>query len=185
MNEPIDSAQVADDSVGSYAPDSATRILSHITPRGVPGMVDVSAKAVTDRSACARALVTLPVGATLFADPIEELRVAKGAVLATAIAAGTLAVKRTPELIPLCHGLPVTGCNFDFDARDGRTLVVRCTVKTRAATGVEMEAIIGVSMAAITIYDMCKSMGHDITIGPIALESKSGGKHDIVRAQEV
>ena len=148
-------------------------------------MVDVSAKAVTDRAACARAVVTLPVGATLFSDRVEELRVAKGSVLATAIAAGTLAVKRTPELIPLCHGLPVSGCTFDFEARDGRTLVIRCTVKTRAATGVEMEAIVGVSMAAITIYDMCKSMGHDITIGPIALEAKSGGKHDFAHAQTV
>lgn len=162
-------------------PPQAATGLTHVKPDGTPGMVDVSDKLATERQACARARVTLPHGVSLFGTKQAEIQVAKGSLFATAIAAGTLAVKKTPELIPLCHSLPITGCTFDFETIDERAVNVWCTVKTKAATGVEMEAIVGASMAAATLYDMCKSLGQDICIGPIELMSKTGGKHDFTR----
>jgi len=152
--------------------------LSHVDTAGRPAMVDVSAKPATAREAVAECLVRFPpaVGAKLHAD---GLRTAKGAVLDTAIIAGTMAVKRTHELIPFCHPLPIDGCRFEGEWRDARTLRLQCTVRTVHRTGVEMEALTGATVAALTVYDMCKALSHDIELGPARLLSKRGGKSDV------
>jgi cyclic pyranopterin phosphate synthase len=153
--------------------------LSHVSPEGRPAMVDVSAKAVTAREATAECLVRFPpaVAKQLRAD---ALRSAKGAVLDTAIIAGTMAVKRTHELIPFCHPLPIDGCRIAGDWHDQHTLRIECTVRTTHRTGVEMEALTGATVAALTVYDMCKALSHAIELGPARLLAKSGGKRTVV-----
>ena len=138
-------------------------------------MVDVSGKLATAREAVAECLVRFPpaVGAQLQA---AGLRTAKGAVLDTAIIAGTMAVKRTHELIPFCHPLPIDGCRIQGEWLDAHTLRLQCTVRTVHRTGVEMEALTGATVAALTVYDMCKALSHDIELGPARLLAKSGGK---------
>jgi len=152
--------------------------LSHVTPEGRPAMVDVSAKAVTPREASAECLVRFPakVARQLRAD---ALRSAKGAVLDTAIIAGTMAVKRTHELIPFCHPLPIDACRITGDWHDKNSLRIECTVRTTHRTGVEMEALTGATVAALTVYDMCKALSHDIELGPARLLAKSGGKREV------
>ena len=152
--------------------------LSHVDAGGRPAMVDVSAKATTARSARAECLVRFPaaVAKQLRA---SELRSAKGAVLDTAIIAGTMAVKRTHELIPFCHPLPIDGCRIAGEWQDGRTLRLQCDVRTTHRTGVEMEALTGATVAALTVYDMCKALSHAIEIGPAKLLAKRGGKRDV------
>ncbi len=141
-------------------------------------MVDVSAKAVTARQARAECLVTFPMSV---AEQLRQsgLQTAKGAVVDTAIIAGTMAVKRTHELIPFCHPLPIDGCRFEVDWLDATSLRVHCTVKTVHRTGVEMEALTGATVAALTIYDMCKALSHEMVIGPAKLLAKSGGKRKV------
>ena len=155
--------------------------LSHVDSAGRPAMVDVSGKPATAREAVAECLVRFPkaVGAQLQA---EGLRTAKGAVLDTAIIAGTMAVKRTHELIPFCHPLPIEGCRIEGEWRDARTLRLQCTVRTTHRTGVEMEALTGATIAALTVYDMCKALSHGIVIGPAKLRGKRGGKRDFGEA---
>jgi cyclic pyranopterin phosphate synthase len=109
----------------------------------------------------------------------QGMRSAKGPVIDTAIIAGTMAVKRTHELIPFCHPLPIDGCRFAIDWADARTLEITCEVRTTNRTGVEMEALTGVCVAALTLYDMCKGLSHAIVIGPTKLLGKRGGKRDI------
>ena len=152
--------------------------LTHLTPDGRPAMVDVSAKPATAREASAECLVVFPaaVAKQLRAN---EMKSAKGAVLDTAIIAGTMAVKRTHELIPFCHPLPIDGCRFDGDWQDARTLRLACTVRTTHRTGVEMEALTGATVAALTVYDMCKALTHEIELGPARLLAKRGGKRDV------
>ena len=156
----------------------AAAALTHVTPEGRPAMVDVSGKAASAREASAECLVRFPlaIGRRLRAD---ELRTAKGAVLDTAIIAGTMAVKRTHELIPFCHPLPIDGCRIEGAWQDARTLRLTCAVRTVHRTGVEMEALTGATVAALTIYDMCKALSHEIEIGPAKLLSKRGGKRDV------
>jgi cyclic pyranopterin monophosphate synthase len=157
---------------------STTGGLTHVDAAQRPTMVDVSDKAVSRRTARARAEVRFPpaVAATL---RDAALRVAKGAVIDTAIIAGTLAVKRTHELIPFCHPLPIDGCRFEIDWLDEVTLAIECEVRVEHRTGVEMEALTGASIAALTVYDMCKALTHEIVIGPIRLVAKRGGKRDV------
>jgi cyclic pyranopterin phosphate synthase len=152
--------------------------LTHVDRDGHPTMVDVSAKVVTARSATAECLVVFPadVAATLRAD---DLRTKKGAVVDTAIIAGTMAVKRTHELIPFCHPLPIDGCKLAIRWRDDATLRIVCEVKATHRTGVEMEALTGATLAALTIYDMCKALSHQIVLGPAQLLAKRGGKRDV------
>ena len=107
------------------------------------------------------------------------LRSKKGAIVDTAIIAGTMAVKRTWELIPFCHPLPIDGCSIAIDWAGERELRIDCTVRTTHRTGVEMEALTGATVAALTVYDMCKALSHAIVIGPAKLVSKRGGKRDI------
>jgi cyclic pyranopterin phosphate synthase len=154
------------------------RSLTHVSEEGRPAMVDVSAKAATAREARAECLVRFPADVAV-ALRGNGLRSAKGAVLDTAIIAGTMAVKRTHELIPFCHPLPIDGCRFEGDWRDASTLRLVCTVRTTHRTGVEMEALTGATVAALTVYDMCKALSHDIEIGPAKLLAKRGGKHDV------
>lgn len=140
-------------------------------------MVDVGAKAVTRREATAQARLVFPaeVATQLRAQGMQS---AKGAVLDTAIIAGTLAVKRTHELIPFCHPLPVEKIGFDSEWLDDVTLRLRCTVAAVAKTGVEMEAIVGAQIAAATVYDMCKALSHAIEIASVVVVAKAGGRDD-------
>ncbi|MCC6562395.1 MAG: cyclic pyranopterin monophosphate synthase MoaC, partial [Xanthomonadales bacterium] len=152
-----------------------THPLSHVDAEGLPCMVDVGDKSVTRREACAEAWVHFPaeVAAQLRQ---RDMRAAKGAVLDTAVVAGTLAVKRTHELIPFCHPLPVEKIAFEHRWHDAERLCLRCTVAATARTGVEMEALVGVQIAAATVYDMCKALSHAIRIESTAVLAKSGGR---------
>ena len=155
-------------------------MLSHIGKNNQPGMVDVGDKTSTKRVARAQARVTLP------SEVADQLRASghvttKGPVLTTAHIAGVMGVKATPQLIPLCHPLAIERCRFDM-AMDGDEIVIECEVACHGATGVEMEALTGASVAALTIYDMCKALSHAIVIREVRLLSKSGGKRDIVQA---
>ena len=140
-------------------------------------MVDVSGKESTLREATARTIVVLPdaVSALIKDDEIQSV---KGPVFQTAIVAGTMAVKRTSDLIPMCHPLPIEGCLIAIEVDDSQGVVIDCTVRVHHKTGVEMEALVGASIAALTVYDMCKSVSHDIRIGETRLLRKSGGKRD-------
>jgi len=112
------------------------------------------------------------------------LRSAKGGIVETAIIAGTMAVKRTHELIPLCHPLPIDGVKFSIDWAGERDLNIECSVRTTHRTGVEMEALTGVMVAALTVYDMCKALSHAIVLGPAKLLGKRGGKRDVGKRDE-
>lgn len=150
---------------------------THIDSSSRPTMVDVSDKVVTKRTATAQTRVRFP------AEVAEALRsqqfnTPKGPVFQTAIIAGTMAAKRTHELIPFCHPLGIEKCNVSIDM-EGDDAVVRCTVSVHHKTGVEMEALTGASVAALTIYDMCKALSHDIVIAETRLLEKRGGKSDV------
>jgi len=153
---------------------------SHLNSQGVPTMVDVSGKSVTQRTAIAQSIVQLPdeIVALLTND---EISTRKGPVFQTAILAGIMAIKKTSELIPLCHPLPITKSNIDISIDDDRQVVINCEVKVEGKTGVEMEALTGASVAALTIYDMCKGFSQDIIIKATRLIKKTGGKSDYER----
>jgi len=151
-------------------------MLTHVDKANRPTMVDVGDKAVTTRTAVARATVVFPGDAMLRSG--EVLRTKKGPVFDTAIIAGTMAAKRTHELIPFCHPLGIESCKLAIDM-EGDDAVVHCTVSVHHKTGVEMEALTGASVAALTIYDMCKALSHDIVIADTRLVEKRGGKSDI------
>ncbi len=149
---------------------------SHLTPENRPTMVDVSDKSATKRTAIAESRVAFP---PLIAEALRDVsfRSAKGPVFDTAIIAGVMGAKRTHELIPFCHPLGLESCDIAIELEED-TAVIRCTVSVHHKTGVEMEALTGASIAALTIYDMCKALSHDIVIGPTRLISKKGGKSD-------
>ena len=157
------------------------RELSHVDERGLPGMVDVSRKPATTRRAEARCVIELPAP-TLARLRADAWRVCKGPVIDTAIIAATQAVKRTHELIPFCHPLPLDSCVVTIVEQGDAGLLIGCAVVAHARTGVEMEALTGVTVAALTVYDMCKSMGHGMRIGEVRVVSKSGGAHDFAEA---
>jgi cyclic pyranopterin phosphate synthase len=141
-------------------------------------MVDISDKKVTLRIATASARVQLPKEVQeAFSD--GELITKKGPVIDTAIVAGTMAAKKTHELIPFCHPLSLDSCKIEINSNQAGDLIIKCRVSIEHKTGVEMEALTGASVAALTIYDMCKSLSHEIVITDVALEQKSGGKRDI------
>jgi len=158
--------------------------LSHVDADGRPRMVDVGAKMPTQREATAEARVLFPAGVakTLRA---EGLRSKKGPIVDTAIIAGTMAVKRTHELIPFCHPLAIERCTFEIDFDGARELLIRCTVAVTHKTGVEMEALTGATVAALTVYDMCKALSHEIVIGDVRLVEKSGGKRRVKQGRVV
>ena len=155
----------------------ATRKLTHVDKAGRPAMVDISAKAVTSREAVAECRVRFPA-AVAAALRKAGMATAKGAVVDTAIIAGTMAVKRTHELVPFCHPLPIEGCRFDVAWSGDSVLRIECGVRTTHRTGVEMEALTGATVAALVVYDMCKALSHAIVIGPAKVLAKRGGKRD-------
>ncbi|HMO04047.1 MAG TPA: cyclic pyranopterin monophosphate synthase MoaC [Kiritimatiellia bacterium] len=153
------------------------RRLTHIGPGNLPSMVDIGEKPVTRRTAEAEAVMLVPAAVTrLFRD--GEVHGPKGPVFQTAIIAGTQAVKETSRLIPFCHPLPIDRCTVTI-TRTGRRFVVRCLVSALYKTGVEMEALTGASVAALTIYDMLKAVSTDMEITGIHVVRKTGGKTDI------
>ena len=153
--------------------------LSHVDERNRPSMVDVSAKEATTREACARTIVHLPANVAAAIDG-DEILSKKGPVFATASMAGGMVAKKTHELIPFCHPLGLEKCELDI-AADGDKLTIECRCRVHHKTGVEMEALTGASVAALTVYDMCKALSHDIVIGETRLISKTGGKQDFQR----
>lgn len=150
---------------------------THIDSASRPTMVDVGDKVVTKRTATAETRVRFPA-AVAEALRSQQFNTPKGPVFHTAIIAGTMAAKRTHELIPFCHPLGIEKCNLVIDM-EGDDAVIRCTVSVHHKTGVEMEALTGASVAALTIYDMCKALSHDIVIAETRLVEKRGGKSDV------
>ncbi|GGZ29100.1 cyclic pyranopterin monophosphate synthase accessory protein [Echinicola pacifica] len=149
--------------------------LSHVDQDGNARMVDVSEKTITIRTATAQSIVVFPeeVFATLASDNFLGK---KGSILQTAIIAGTMAAKRTSDLIPLCHPLALSKINLEIIPGDNR-LILTASVKCEGKTGVEMEALTAASVAALTVYDMCKALSHDIIISETKLMAKEGGKN--------
>lgn len=155
-------------------------MLSHINTSGNPAMVNVGEKPITHRVAKARAMVLLPPPVlALFTD--KEINSPKGPVFQTAIIAGVMAAKRTGDLIPLCHPLGLEDCQITIELREDGVAVIDCTAAVTGKTGVEMEALTGASIAALTIYDMCKALSHDIVIKEVKLMEKTGGKRPFSR----
>jgi cyclic pyranopterin monophosphate synthase len=154
--------------------------LTHLDAAHRPTMVDVGAKAVTRREAVAEAVIVLPAAVA------RELlatghRTRKGPVFDTAMIAGVLAAKRTHELIPFCHPLPIDHCSIDIRSAPRNRIVIEARVAVQHRTGVEMEALTAASVAALTVYDMCKALSHDIRIERVRLVEKSGGKRNVRR----
>ncbi len=156
---------------------------THLDAQGNPAMVDVGGKQPTRRTARARAIIQLPpeVWERLEGD---ELHTKKGPVFQTAIIAGIMGAKKTSELIPLCHPLGLDDCKVQIGVGEGGVVIVECTASLTAKTGVEMEALTGATVAALTIYDMCKAFSHDIVIREVKLMAKTGGKRDFQREEE-
>lgn len=153
---------------------------SHLDASGNPAMVDVSAKAETKRVAQARIIVVL--GDEIMQHLTNgDIQTKKGPVFQTAIIAGTMGAKKTADLIPLCHPLGLESCKFKIEVNEANEVVIDCTAIITGKTGVEMEALTGATVAALTIYDMCKAFSHDIVIKETKLIAKSGGKNDFTR----
>ncbi len=151
--------------------------LTHIDKSGRAKMVDVGEKETTKREAIAQAVIKMkPETLSL----IKQGQIKKGDVLAVAQVAGVMGSKRTPDLIPMCHPLLINGVDFEFDIDDERSeITIRAAVRVSGKTGVEMEALTAVSVAALTIYDMCKAVDRAMTISDICLLKKSGGKSGV------
>ena len=150
--------------------------LTHLDEEDNPGMVDVSGKSVTKRTATARSIVQITDAIiNLMSD--GDVQTKKGPVFQTAIIAGTMGAKKTSDLIPLCHPIGMENCTFDIRTQ-GLNILIDCTCEVTSKTGIEMEALTGASVAALTIYDMCKAMSHEIVIKETKLIPKSGGKKD-------
>jgi cyclic pyranopterin monophosphate synthase len=156
--------------------------LSHFDEQGASRMVDTTAKAESDRTARASAQVRMnPTTLQL----IRDRAAAKGDVREVARLAGIMAAKKTSDLIPLCHPLPLTGVSIDFTFEGEDCLRIEATARVVARTGVEMEALTAVSVAALTVYDMCKAVDRGMTIERIRLEEKTGGKSGTFRQTDV
>ncbi|NJN25495.1 MAG: cyclic pyranopterin monophosphate synthase MoaC [Cyclobacteriaceae bacterium] len=153
---------------------------SHLDSSGKANMVDVGDKTITSRLARAQALVWLPDEIMVHFDG-KELETKKGGVFQTAILAGIMGAKKTSELIPLCHPLGLDNCKVEINMKGNNELLITTEAKVTAKTGVEMEALTAATVAALTVYDMCKAMSHDIIIREIKLLSKTGGKSDFSR----
>jgi cyclic pyranopterin phosphate synthase len=151
---------------------------SHLNKKGIPKMVNVSDKKITKRTAIAKASMFL--GTTIISHfKNEELITKKGPVFQTAIIAGIQGVKKTSELIPMCHPLLINGVDIDIQIVDSENIEVLCEVTIEGKTGVEMEALTGANITCLTIYDMCKSIHQNMVIKEIKLVAKTGGKSDI------
>lgn len=155
---------------------SSQQELTHIDKQGKVQMVDVSEKSITKRIAIAESRVQLPENVLLLFDG-TDIKMPKGAVFQTAIIAGIMAAKKTSDLIPLCHPLGLDDVSIQIEIEKNE-VVIRSTATVHAKTGVEMEALTAAGVAALTIYDMCKALSHNIIIKEIKLIEKTGGKHD-------
>ncbi|MBC7712822.1 MAG: cyclic pyranopterin monophosphate synthase MoaC [Rhizobacter sp.] len=154
-------------------------MFTHVDDKNLPTMVDVTEKMTSHRVARAQSLVQLP---SEFREHLkgDELYLKKGPVFQTAIIAGTMAVKKTHEIIPFCHQIPVESCKFKITINEHLLVTIGCEVKTTFKTGVEMEALHGAMSAALTVYDMCKAISHNIVIGETKLMTKTGGKRTVL-----
>ena len=151
---------------------------SHLNPKGNPKMVNVSDKKITKRTAIAKA--TMFLGSEIISHfKNEEPTTKKGPVFQTAIIAGIQGVKKTSELIPMCHPLLINGVDIDIKIIDSEHIEVLCEVTIEGKTGVEMEALTGANITCLTIYDMCKSISQEMVIKEVKLLEKTGGKSDI------
>lgn len=153
---------------------------THLDASGNPTMVDVGEKIPTRRTAIAQAIVVLNEN-ILERMEKDEIHTRKGPVFQTAVLAGIMAAKKTGDLIPLCHPLGLDNCNITIQLNQAREVLILCSASITAKTGVEMEALTGASIAALTIYDMAKAFSHDILIKEICLIEKTGGKRDFKR----
>lgn len=149
---------------------------SHINDKGKAQMVDITSKDSTIREAIAYGQVSMKPETI---DLIKKGKIEKGAVLETARIAGIMGVKKTGDLIPMCHQLLITGIDIEFEFKDDTTIGILVRVKTTGKTGVEMEALAGASITALTIYDMCKAVDKDMVIGEVKLLRKTGGKSGV------
>lgn len=176
--EKVETVQTNTGKVEAETNPDYTKVLSHVDPGGRARMVDVSNKPATTRVAVATGLVQLP-GETF--RMVSENQMKKGDVLTVAQLAGIMGTKRTSSLIPLCHNIPITNADVSLKLNERTCCVeVTCSVSTVSNTGVEMEALTGVAITLLTIYDMCKSASHDIVITDIKLKKKYGGKSEYV-----
>jgi cyclic pyranopterin phosphate synthase len=148
---------------------------------GNPAMVDVGEKEITQRYARASCRVILGEEIMGSLNEASELMTRKGPVFQTAIIAGTMGAKRTADLIPLCHPIGMDDCKLTIEITGPEEITISCSTRVKSRTGVEMEAMTGVTVAALTIYDMCKGFSHDIVINEIRIEEKTGGKRDFKR----
>ena len=153
-------------------------MFTHVNEDGHPRMVDVGGKAVTARLALARCLVRLPLPIIPSMRQGDDLQGPKGPVFQTAVVAGIQAAKRTWELIPMCHPIPLDQCQIRFKILSDTDVEIFCEARASHRTGVEMEALTGVTVAALTLYDMCKALSPHIEILETRLQAKRGGKHD-------
>ena len=154
------------------------KTFSHIDSQtNYPTMVDVSDKAVSKRTARAQSIVVLGAEIMQYLQG-NDIQTKKGPVFQTAIIAGTMAAKRTSDLIPLCHPLALENCKVEINVNGQQEVVIECLATITSKTGVEMEALTGASVAALTIYDMCKAFSHSIVIKETKLLEKTGGKSD-------
>ena len=154
-------------------PHPTMNSFTHFDDSGASRMVDTSEKSETERLARAQGKVTMHSETLKL---IQDRRVAKGDVLGVARLAGIMAAKKTSDLIPLCHPLPLTSVTIDYHITDDHTILIEAVAKVKGRTGVEMEALTAVSVTGLTIYDMCKSADRTIILGPITLLEKKGGK---------
>jgi cyclic pyranopterin monophosphate synthase len=153
---------------------------THLDAQNNPNMVDVSEKKITKRTARAQAIVILNDEIlSHFTD--DDIKTKKGSVFQIAIIAGIMAAKKTGDLIPLCHPLGLENCNVFINLNEKKEVIVECIASLTSKTGVEMEALTGATVAALTIYDMCKAFSHDIEIRSVKLMEKTGGKQDFKR----
>ncbi|MEL6721299.1 MAG: cyclic pyranopterin monophosphate synthase MoaC [Bacteroidota bacterium] len=150
---------------------------THLDEANQPAMVDVGDKQITTRIAKARSIVLLNEEILNLLEG-EEINTKKGPVFQTAIIAGVMAAKKTSELIPLCHPIALDNCKVDIYINEQQEVVIDCIARTTGKTGVEMEALTGANVAALTIYDMCKALSHHIVIKETRLMKKTGGKKD-------
>jgi cyclic pyranopterin phosphate synthase len=154
--------------------------LTHLDAAHRPTMVDVGAKSVTRREAVAEAVIVLPAAVARELQATGH-RTRKGPVFDTAMIAGVLAAKRTHELIPFCHPMPIDHCSIDIRSAARNRIVIEARVAVQHRTGVEMEALTAATVAALTVYDMCKALSHDIRIERVRLIEKTGGKRNVRR----
>ena len=157
--------------------------LTHLDEDNNPSMVSVGGKKPTHRKAKARAVIVVNQA---ILDQLAEgdIKTKKGSVFQIAILAGIMGAKKTGDLIPLCHPIGMDHCAVDIFLNDQQEIVVECTAEVFAKTGIEMEAMTGATVAALTIYDMCKALSHDITIKQVQLMEKTGGKRDFFRKEK-